>query len=84
MLYRTYLNPPFNAIFVESYEDLPKEDNYLMKTLLLYLEFFHYFGLSIPTFVELYPLAPSESQRRRSQIPNIVQKMHYGLSHHLL
>jgi hypothetical protein len=72
----------FNAIFVESYEDLPKEDNYLMKTLLLYLEFLHYFG--IPTFVELYPLTPSEFERRRCQIPNIVQKMHYGLSHHLL
>jgi hypothetical protein len=30
--YKTCLNPPFNAIFVEYYEDLPKEDNYLMKT----------------------------------------------------
>jgi hypothetical protein len=34
--YRTYLNPPFNAIHVECYENMPKEDNYLMKGLLLY------------------------------------------------
>jgi hypothetical protein len=30
--YRTYMNPPSNAIFVESYEYMPKEDNYLIKT----------------------------------------------------
>jgi len=53
-LYKTYLNLPFNAIFIKSYEDMPKEDNYLMKTLLPYLEFFHYSRLSVPTFVELY------------------------------
>jgi len=52
--YRTYLNPPSNAIFVEFYEYVPKENNYLMKVLLLYLEFFYYSGLSVPTFVELY------------------------------
>jgi hypothetical protein len=33
MPYITYLNLPFNAIFVESYEYAPKEVNYLMKTL---------------------------------------------------
>jgi len=53
--YRTCLNMFSNAIFVESYEYGPKEDNYLMKVLLPYLEFLHYFGLSVPTFVELYP-----------------------------
>ncbi len=53
--YKTYLNLPFNAIFVESFEYVPKEDNYLMKILLPYLEFFHYSRLSVPTFVELYP-----------------------------
>jgi len=26
-----------------------------MKTLFPYLEFLHYFGFSVPTFVELYP-----------------------------
>jgi hypothetical protein len=31
--YRTYLNLLSNAIFVESYEYVPKEDNYLMKIL---------------------------------------------------
>jgi hypothetical protein len=34
MPYRTYLNLPFNAIFVKSYEYVPKQDNYLMKILL--------------------------------------------------
>ncbi len=32
--YQTCLNLPSNAIFVESYEYAPKEDNYLMKILL--------------------------------------------------
>ncbi len=36
-LYRTYQNPPFNAIFIESQEDVLEKDNYLMKILLLYL-----------------------------------------------
>jgi hypothetical protein len=33
-----------------------EEDNYLMKDIFSYLEFFHYFKLSVPTFVELYPI----------------------------
>ncbi len=37
-----------------SYEYLPKEDNCLMKAIILYLEFLHKFVLSVPTFVELY------------------------------
>jgi hypothetical protein len=61
MSYKTCLNLPFNAIFVESYEYTPKEDNYLMKILLLYLEFFHNFGLSVPTFVKLYPFGAIRS-----------------------
>jgi hypothetical protein len=59
--YRTCLNLPSNAIFVESYEYAPKKDNYLMKTLFPYLKFFHYFGLSVPTFVELYPFGAIRS-----------------------
>jgi hypothetical protein len=59
--YRTCLNPPSNAIFVEFYEYTPKEDNYLMKTLLPYLKFFHYSGLSVPSFVELYPFGAIKS-----------------------
>jgi len=55
--YNTCLKMAFNAIFVESYEDLPKEDNYFMKTFLAYLEFLHYFGLSVRTFVGLYPFS---------------------------
>jgi hypothetical protein len=62
MPYRTCLNPPCNAIYVESYEYMPKE-NYLMKTLLPYLKFFHYFGLSLPTFVELYPFNAIKSMK---------------------
>jgi hypothetical protein len=61
MFYRTYLNPPFNVIFVESYEYSPKEDNYLMKTLLPYLEFFYNSRLNVPTFVELYPFGTIKS-----------------------
>jgi hypothetical protein len=57
MPYNTYLSPPFNVIFVESCEYTPKGDNYLMKTLFPYLEFFHYFGLNVPTFVELCPFS---------------------------
>jgi hypothetical protein len=53
--YRTYLNPSFNAIFVEFYEYAPKEDSYLTKTFLPYLKFIHNSGLNAPTFVELYP-----------------------------
>jgi hypothetical protein len=50
-----------NAIFVESYERVAKKDNYLMKTLLPYLEFLHYSGLNVPTFVELYPFGAIKS-----------------------
>ncbi len=52
--YRTYMNPPSNAIFVESYEYMPKEDNYVMKTLLPYLKIPSLLWLIVPTFVELY------------------------------
>jgi len=61
MLYKTCLNLPFSAIFVKSYEDVPKEDNYLMKTLFPYLKFFHYSRLSVPTFVELYHIGDIKS-----------------------
>jgi hypothetical protein len=64
MAYKNCLNLPFNVIFVETYEDLPKEDNYLMKTLLLYLKVLHYFKLNVFTFVEFYPLAPSGVTRK--------------------
>jgi hypothetical protein len=55
MPYISCLNLPFNAIFVESYEYVLKEDNYRMKALLSYSKFFQYFGLNVPTFVQLYP-----------------------------
>jgi hypothetical protein len=60
--YKFCLNPPFNAIFVESYENLPKEDNYFMKILFLYIELnLHYFGFNVPTFVKLYPFGTIKS-----------------------
>ncbi len=61
MPYKTFLNPPFNVIFVESYEYTPKEDNYLMKTLISYLKFLHYIELNVFTFMELYPSSTIKS-----------------------
>ncbi len=52
-LYRTYLSPPFNAIFVESYENLPKEDNYLMKTFLQNLTS-HFFVKTLMSFFSMF------------------------------
>jgi hypothetical protein len=68
MPYKTYFNPPFNVTFVESYEYAPKEDNYLMKTLLPYFEFLHYSGLSVPTFVELYPFGTIRNIKKNNVI----------------
>jgi hypothetical protein len=58
--YRFCLNPPFNAIFVESYEYVLKEDNYLMNFFFLYLNFFHYSWFSVPMIVELNPFGALE------------------------
>jgi len=54
------MNPPSNAIFVESYEYMPKEDNYVMKTLLPYLKFLHYFSLLFPPLWSSILSVPSE------------------------
>jgi len=62
--YKTCLNSPSNAVFVESYEYTPKKDNYLMKTLFLYLKFLHYSRLIVPTFMELYPFGPLKVSRK--------------------
>jgi hypothetical protein len=66
--FRICLNPPFNAIFVESYEDVSKEDNYLMKILFPYLEFFHYLGLNVPTFVDFYPYGAIRFLSRKTML----------------
>ncbi len=66
--FRTCLNLPFNAIFVESYEDVSKEDNYLMKIFLPYLEFFHYFVLNVPTFVDFYPYGTIRFLSRKTML----------------
>ncbi len=62
--YRTYLNPSFNAIFIESFEYMPKEENYLMNTFLSYLEFLHNSGLSVPPLWSSILLAPLEVLRK--------------------
>ncbi len=59
--YKTCQNPPFNVIFIESYEDMLEEENYLLGTFLPYLESFHYFGFNVPTFVENYPFGAIRS-----------------------
>jgi hypothetical protein len=51
----------FNVIIIESYKDVPKEDNYFLGTLLPYLKLFHYFGFSVPTFVENCPFGATKS-----------------------
>ncbi len=53
MPYKTYQNPPFNAIFIESYKEVLKEDNYFLRTLFLNLDLF-YSWFHVPTFVEDY------------------------------
>jgi hypothetical protein len=53
--YKTYQNPPFNAIFIESYKEMPKEHNHFLRIIFLYLELFYYSWLHITTFVEDYP-----------------------------
>ncbi len=78
--YRTCLNLPFNAIFIESSEYMLKEDNYLMKTFLSYLEFLHNYGLSVPPLwssillVPLYVLRKAilDSRRYSKNIPWLI------------
>jgi len=51
-----------------------EKDNYLSRTILLYLESFHYSGLSVPTFVENYPFGTIKSFKADdvTQIPDVV------------
>jgi hypothetical protein len=79
MPYKTCFNLPFNAIFVESYAYVSKEQNYLMKILLPYLNFFHYFGLSVPTFVELYPFGTIKNIKEDDVRFRTLFKMHHGM-----
>ncbi len=50
-LHKTYMNPPFNLMFVESF----RHKNYLVGNVLPYLELLHYYGLSVSMFVEENP-----------------------------
>jgi hypothetical protein len=58
MAYKTCTNPPFNAIFVESYEDLLREENYFLKTLSRIYSFFITLGLVFPPLWNSILLGP--------------------------
>jgi len=58
MPYRTYLNPSSNAIFVESYEDVLRKENYFLKTLLSYYKIFITLGLLFPPLWNSILLGP--------------------------
>ncbi len=53
-LHKTYMNPPFNLMFVESFRH-KNVDNYLVGNVLPYLELLHYYGLNVSMFVEENP-----------------------------
>jgi hypothetical protein len=53
--YKNIFNGPYSAIFLESFDDLCGEDQYLLGSIFPYLENFHLFGYGVPTFVEHNP-----------------------------
>jgi hypothetical protein len=48
--YKSLFNGPFNAIYVKTFEKFGRDDNYLLGTILLYMEILHFLELSVPTF----------------------------------
>jgi hypothetical protein len=48
-------NGPYNAIFLESFDGFCGEDQYLLGSVLPYLENLHLSGYGVPTFVEHNP-----------------------------
>ncbi len=61
MLHITCQNPSFNVIFIEFYEDMLKEDSYLLGTFFPHVELFHYSRFNVPTLVENYPFVAIRS-----------------------
>jgi hypothetical protein len=53
MLHNNMFNLPFNAIFFDTLYGSHNNNNYLFKTILLYLESLHFSGMWIYKFVEL-------------------------------
>jgi hypothetical protein len=53
--YKSLLNGPFNVILVETSERSQRDDKYLVRTILPYLEVFQFSKLNIPTFGEGNP-----------------------------
>jgi hypothetical protein len=54
-LCKNMFNGPYNAIFLELFDNLCGEDQYLLGSVFLYLENLHSFGYGLPTFVENNP-----------------------------
>jgi hypothetical protein len=55
MLYKNMFNDSYNAIFLESFDNLHGDDHYLLALFFPYLENLHSFGYNVPTFVEDNP-----------------------------
>ncbi len=55
--YKNMFNGLYNAIFLESFNDLHGEDRYLLGFVLPYLENLHSFEYDVPTFVEHNPFS---------------------------
>jgi hypothetical protein len=55
MPYKSMLNDPYSAIFLESFNGLHGEDQYLLGSIFRYLENLHLFGYNVPTFDEHNP-----------------------------
>jgi hypothetical protein len=53
--YKNMFNGPYNAIFLDSFDNRCGEDHYLLGFILPYLENLHSFKYGVPTFVEHNP-----------------------------
>jgi hypothetical protein len=50
--HKNMFNGPYNAIFLESFDSIHGEDQYLVGSILPYLENLHSYKYGVPTFVE--------------------------------
>jgi hypothetical protein len=55
MPHKSMYNPPFSAIFFDIFYRSHNNSNYLLKTILPYLESLHLFGMWVYKFVKLNP-----------------------------
>jgi hypothetical protein len=53
--YKNMFNGFYNAIFLESFDSLRGEDNYLLGNILLYLKSLHFLRYGVCTYVEHNP-----------------------------